>query len=474
MINIRMTPVYQVSTTLIVSQGSNRETANNYDAWLIGDRLARTYVELLRKRPLLEIVIANLQLPMTPEELDKQIQVAVVHDTQLIELSVKNEDPQLAANIANEMVRVLKDLDHEWAASGSSSFRRSVSVVEPAWPNTKSVSPQTFRNTLLATVFGAILMIGVAFVREQYDNTLKSAEEIEALTGMPVLGVIRRIGRGNRGSRPALAQQSTGALAEAYRMLCGRIGLASTTQTLRTLVVTSGEPRAGKSTTAAHLAVAFARSGKRVILIDADLRRPTLHTLFGTTHSSGLSTLLSEADSTLAAHLVPIEGDKLRLLSSGPHPADPAELLSSQRMANLLAACAAQADIVLIDTPALLSVIDPALLARLCDATLLVAREGFTPAETLKATYKSLTDIAVRPLGIVLTGSKTAKSYDRYYAGGAARPRWFRQRRLPTHALQHELTRRARPTGEPGAATMSTLSSATDTSTASPGESRAG
>jgi len=207
--------------------------------------------------------------------------------------------------------------------------------------------------------------------------------------------------------------------AEAYRTLRVNIQFASPDKPLRTILATSTSPEDGKSTTLANLGIALAETGASTLLIDADLRRPHLHRLFGLPNEAGLTSLVlagatgvpTPADLPIQATRVP----NLGLLSSGPVPPNPAELLASRRMADLLALLAEQATYVLIDTPPVIAVADAAVLAPRVDGVLLVVRAGKTRRDLAAKARRMLDQVKANILGVVLTDATLeGQAYDYY------------------------------------------------------------
>lgn len=203
------------------------------------------------------------------------------------------------------------------------------------------------------------------------------------------------------------------AAAEAYRALRTNIQFASLDKPLRTLLATSTAPDEGKSTTIANLAVTMAQSEQRVIVVDCDLRRPTLHTIFGLTNEQGLtSMMLNEAHSSfLQATAVP----GLQVLTSGPLPPRPADILGSRRMAAIIAQLREQADMVLFDTPPINAVTDAAVLAAMVEGVLLVFRAGATKRDRARQASKLLDKVNANVVGVVLTDVKADREQYAYY-----------------------------------------------------------
>ena len=212
------------------------------------------------------------------------------------------------------------------------------------------------------------------------------------------------------------------AAAEAYRTLRTNIMFASPDKPVHTILATSTSPEDGKSTTIANLAVTFAQAGSPTVLVDADLRRPHLHRLFGLPDEQGLTTLIADlarSESTQHAHTkLPLQDTpvpNLKLLAGGPVPPNPAELLASQRMAEVLALLRGQFEYVLIDTPPIIAVTDAAVLAPRVDGVILVVNAGKTRRDLAIKARDLLRQVNANILGVVLNNARVDKSAYAYY-----------------------------------------------------------
>lgn len=210
------------------------------------------------------------------------------------------------------------------------------------------------------------------------------------------------------------------AAAEAYRTLRTNITFASPDKPVHTLLVTSTSPDDGKSTTIANLAITFAAAGSPTVLVDADLRRPHLHTIFGLQNDAGLTTLVAEMARNRGGAAPPLplqqtQVENLQVLTSGPVPPNPAEILSSQRMGELLAMLRSQAEYVLIDTPPIIAVTDAGVLASRVDGVLLVINAGKTKRELAVKARDMLRQVNANILGVVLNNAQVDKSAYAYY-----------------------------------------------------------
>lgn len=274
----------------------------------------------------------------------------------------------------------------------------NISVVDRAEVPTRPFKPSLSRNVALGLLAGLLLGIAAAFLREHFDDSLRNPEQLEALFGLSVLGTVPML----RGQAPVQASQDLrSAFAESYRSIRTALQFSTDDGVPHTLLVTSATPGEGKTTTALLLARNFAQLGQRVLLVDADLRNPSVHKLVNLGAEEGLSNYLSGA-TPLDAVLQPVD-DYLSVVRSGPLPPNPVELLSSPRMHALLQQASERYDQVIIDGPPIMGLADAAILSNLADGTLLMVAAGKTRRGVLRAALKRLTGARARVLGGVLT-----------------------------------------------------------------------
>lgn len=308
-----------------------------------------------------------------------------------------------------------------------------LSVVEPAQPAYR-VGPRTGYNVMLAAVVGLVLAVGAIFLLEYLDDTIKTPDDVNQTLGLATLGGIARIEGVDYPAKLIAAKHPRSPIAEAYRVLRTNLQFSTVDQPSRTLMVTSPNPVEGKSVTAANLATVMAQSGKRTILVDADLRRPVQHHIFETTNAEGLTTLLLDGKIDPAAALKPTSVENLYVLPSGPIPPNPAELIGSKRMGELIKALAHQADVVIFDSPPVLAVSDAPTLATRVDGTLLVIDAGNTRRGLAHRAKEALTAVGAHVLGVALNRLSARSGgyyyYYYYYAEGERRRRHSRQNPL--------------------------------------------
>lgn len=295
-----------------------------------------------------------------------------------------------------------------------------LTIIQPAVEPSSAVTPRPLFDALLAGVITFIVVSSAIFVLEYFDDAIKDPDEVEAAIGLPTLAAIERM-RGGSDRAPiyrlAALLYPRSVAAEAYRALRTNIEFAAVDQPIRTILVTSAVPSEGKSVTAANLAVVFAQTGRKVLLVDADLRKPGVHDLFALANDEGLTDLLRSDDVQLEMAVRSTEQKNLQVLTAGPHPPNPAELLGSQRMKALLATIKEVHDIVILDSPPLQVFTDAALLSAHLDGTVLVVESRRGRRSQIRAAREALSKANAHLIGVVLNGisPKTPSEYGRYY-----------------------------------------------------------
>jgi capsular exopolysaccharide synthesis family protein len=299
----------------------------------------------------------------------------------------------------------------------SALARGTAELVTPASIAAEPFEPTPARNAVLAVFLGLMLGVGLAFLVDHLDDSIKGKEDFErAVPGMGVLGLIPLVPdwRSREQSRIVSLSEPTSPAAEAYRILRTSIQFLGIDRQVRIIQVTSASAQEGKTTTLSNLAVAFASSGLRTVAVCCDLRRPRLHEFFNLDNVVGFTSVLL-GNVALPKALQPVPGqDRLLLLASGPLPPNPAELLSSSRTADLLRTLASQADIVLIDSPPVLPVTDSLILSQRVDATVMVGSAGTTTRKAAARAAEMLHQVSAPLVGAVLNGVTEESGYGGY------------------------------------------------------------
>ena len=284
-------------------------------------------------------------------------------------------------------------------------------------------SPSTPRNKLNLIVGGVLglFLAGIAvLLKENLDNRIKSPDELKELTGMPILGSVVRYPDEANGEPINLGEKpGHNRMAEAYKFLRTNLEFAAAANgPLRSLLVTSSSPAEGKTTTAVNLAVATAREGKVVVLIDGDLRKPALHRVFGLVSGKGLTNLLIN-DASLEEVLRETSVEGLQVISSGPLPPDATVMLRSAKLKSVVEELLGTVDLVIIDSPPLLSVTDPMLMMSLVDGVLMVVDAHGTGRDTVQRGAETLQMSPPGVVGVVMNKVTAKRSgYNYYYHSG--------------------------------------------------------
>jgi succinoglycan biosynthesis transport protein ExoP len=290
--------------------------------------------------------------------------------------------------------------------SGESIAGESAVLVRPAAVPTSPSSPDWIRNVLIALFAGLVLGTGVALVRERLDDRVKSRLELERHLGAPVLAAVPKANAGGKTGEPGLLlvlPYGNSPISEAYRFLATNLSHLASREQLKMVMVTSARRGEGKTTTSCNLAVTIARSGRRVILVSADLRRPRLEELFGVGNEAGLSDLLSHSVSLTALTSVMTEPmPNLAVITAGRNPTDPAALLEISRLAQVTSALRKrEADFVIVDAPPVLGFADTSALAPLVDGTIFVLDSSHSGRSALSQARDQLDKVGGRLIGVV-------------------------------------------------------------------------
>jgi len=381
------------------------------------DQLLRSYAVIMTSRDQLQKVISDESLGTDPKSLSKRINVTPQPSTLILNVAVRDTDPGRAERTANTLVNNFAAYVNAFPKDKGSS-QDAVTVVSPAALPTEPVSPRPLLNVALALLAGLMVGVGLAFLLDYMDQSVRSDEILRERVGIAPLGHISFVAAkpDRRGELLALGNDSP--VIEAYKALRTNLLFSSVDREVKTIVITSAGPNEGKSRTAANLAIVLAEAGHQTLLVDADFRRPSQHRMFGRVRNVGLSNLFVQ-DMPEAVLFVPDEQVKdLVILASGPTPPNPSELLGSAQMNGLLARFRKHFDYVVIDTPPVNAVTDATVLGANTDAAILVI-------DTNKATYtavqhakQALDRVGAKVLGSVMNKMKAAGGRYYYYEYG--------------------------------------------------------
>lgn len=401
-ITITTTPLYQASTRLFVSTTAGSSMSDKYQGNRLSQDRVLSYMELIKGETLSQRVVDKLNLDISAKQLRENVSATSKLDTVLIKVTVLDKSPVRARDIANalsdEFVKMAREL--ETPAPGANPDARVV-VEQRASVPSSPVVPNKLRNIAAGLGLGLLLGIGLALLRMFLDNTVKDREKIEEITGVGLIGSIPL--DKERRSNPAISFESeNSAIAEAFRKMRTNLQFLSVDDPPRVIVVTSSAPSEGKSTTAINLALSLAEAENSVVLVDGDLRRPTVSKYLDLVSAVGFSTVLSGA-APLSDVLQDTKFPRLTVLAAGATPPNPSELLGSHAAKRTLEELRSRFDFVIVDSPPLLAVTDAAVLATNADGALVMTRFGETKREQLAHAVRSLRDAGANVLGAVFT-----------------------------------------------------------------------
>jgi polysaccharide biosynthesis transport protein len=404
-------------------------TSDSYSQALLSAERVKSYADMIQGSRVRDEVAKRLgHKDAAGRLLVPRLRAAAPAETVLIDVVASDSDPQRAmesVNMAGDVfVEIVDSLER---SPGTASAPLRVTVYERGKKPTAPVAPRKKLMLLMGGFFGLAAGVGLSVVRDKLDTSLKTPEDLIAIAKAPVLGVIGHDPATPK--RPLVVRSNPRSpTAEAFRQLRTSIRFVNVDSTMRSFVVTSAVSDEGKSTVSCNLALALAQGGQQVILVEADLRKPSVRLMMGIEGAVGLTNvLLGEVE--LEDVLQPWNNGQLWILPGGTHAPNPSELLGSHAMFELIERLESMADVVIFDAPPLLPVTDAAVLAVNTDGAVLVVRSGRTAAERVERAVESLTSVGVRIVGSVLNMASTkgpdAYHYYSYYGQETPRKRRF-------------------------------------------------
>lgn len=436
-------PAYTASSVLFLAVESGDSAGELSQGATYAERQVKSFVSVATTTVVLQPVISELGLDITAGQLAKKLAVTSPPATSLINVSVTDGDPAQAARIADAVAVSLTRAVDELSPSGASEVGLvAATVIDPAVAPTSPTAPRPAVNLALGGLLGMLFGLGQAVLRSVLDTRVKSAEDLEGLTGSPLLGSIGHIE--DSSARASEHEGSQWANAEAYRRLRTNVGFVGLGGERRpSMVMTSSMAGEGKTQTVVNLARVLAQAGESVLLIDADLRRPQVAERMRLDNEFGLTDVLT-GRGKLDEMVIDVIPGSLAVLPSGTVPPNPSELLGSEAMAHLLATVERQYDHVLFDAPPLLPVTDAVVLAGQTAGAIMVARSGRVKRPDFEQATRLLEAGSVTLLGVVLNDVPVEGkgTYTGYYTSIAAPSN-------PDLSASKQRGKRIKPTAEP-------------------------
>lgn len=404
------TPKYTTNTTVVLVKDENNttignDTINQSDITL-NQKLVATYREIVKSKLVLEQVIDKLNLNYSYEDLYSEVRVSAVEETEILKISVTDADSKLAADIANKIATVFEtEITKIYKLN-------NVSVIDKA-----VVSEEPSNNTLIRDVILALFLAiagtsGIIFVIYYFDDTLRNTENAESELEMPV---IAKVFKDTNDNELIVEKKPKAVTSENIRTLRANLQFSSVDSDLKTILITSTLPGEGKSYITSNLAISFAQAGKRVLIIDCDLRKGRQHKIFRLSSRKGLSNLLI-SDKKFEEFISETRIDNLYVIPRGVVPPNPSELLGSKKNVQLLEILKRNFDIIILDGAPVTGLSDSIILSSLVDKVILVSSLNHTPKTELKNTKKSLENVGANIAGLVINNVNTkSDSYGSYY-----------------------------------------------------------
>lgn len=407
------TKVYESSTQFFVSTTGASDSGALLQGSTFTQQRVKSYAQLLTTPRVLDQVAQSTGVGAPG--LQDRVTATTPPDTVLIDVAVRDSDPEMAQQIAAAIAEVFPETVTELESpSGTDTIPVKVTLVQPPSLPDAPVSPQPVRNIALGLVLGLLAGLGVAVLREILDRTVKTLDDLKALTDAPILGVITFDPGAPK--RPLIVEvDPRAARSEAFRALRTNLTFIDAADHPRTIVVTSSVAGEGKSIVTMNLALTMAQAGARVCLIEADLRRPKVLDYMGLDGSVGLTDALI-GHVQIHDVMQPYGETNLWVIGSGPIPPNPSELLGSSPMHTALADLSRSFDQIIIDAPPTLPVTDAVVLSTIVDGVIVVAGSGLVERDQLEHSLQSLESVNGRVLGLVLNRvpKQADKQYSRY------------------------------------------------------------
>lgn len=408
-------PLYTTYTTIILTKSNETQTGTTItqNDILLNQKLVETYSKIIKSKLVLEQVISETGVTYTAEELSENVSVEAYENTEMLKISVTDQDPELAANIANSIAQV-------FSGEIAKIYQiNNISVVDVA-VTPEEVSNNTLKRDLLIALFISIFgTIGVVFVVYYFDDTVKLTDNLEEEIGMPVVAKVFKSDIGSKNNRKIelLAQKyPKSVVSESIKTLRTNLQFSSVDEDIKTILITSSIPGEGKSFISANLAISFAQTDKRVLIVDCDMRKGRQHRIFKLSNSKGLSNLLIDDMTNLKDYINKTSVPGVHVITRGTVPPNPSELLNSKKNSDLLRVLKAKYDVIIYDGVPCNGLPDSIIMSKLVDKVLIVSSDSMTPKSVLESTKKQLESVNAPVAGDVLNNvNRKNSTYGKYY-----------------------------------------------------------
>ena len=397
-INIK-TKLYTTYTTIVLVKNDsnnnvsvNTETIDQNDI-VLNQKLVSTYRQIIKSKLVIKQVISLLSLNYGYEQLSRKVSVEALENTEILKISVSDVDPKVAARIANTIAFVFeKEVTSIYNIN-------NVSVIDVAEIPTAPSNSHLTRDIVAAIAIGCMLSMGTIFIIFYFDDRLRYSENIEEEINMPIIAKVFK----DYSNKELIANETPNAItSECIRNLRTNLQFSSIDTELKAVLVTSTVPGEGKSYISANLAISFAQTGKKVLLIDCDLRKGRQHEIFNIKNNKGLSNMLIDSNSDKLEYFYKTKIKNLFITPRGTCPPNPSELLNSGKNAKFIELAKEQFDIIILDGAPCSGLSDSLILGSLVDEVILISSDNYTPKTELKNVKKSLENVGAKIAGCVI------------------------------------------------------------------------
>lgn len=405
-------PMYKSSTSVILVQAEGQNQITQSDL-TINKNLVQTYTEIIKSKLVVNQAIQELRLSDKYEQLVKNISVTSKDGTDIIKITVQYGDNNYAMLIANKIREIFStEVDKMYKLN-------NISTLDEAQISNIVSNNTTLRDMAITAFVVAALGIGIIFIAYYFDDTIKYTEHIEEKIQMPVISKITRSDvktpKGSIKEELILDKYPKSLVSENIKILKTNLQYTSIDKKVKTILITSSVASEGKSFISANLALAFAQAGKKVLLVDCDLRKGRLHHMFKLSNLRGLSNLLIGDIDSYKNYVVETKYKGLSVITRGKIPPNPSELLNSQKNKKLIEKLKNDYNLVIFDGAPITGLSDSILMAPMVDEVLLVCRDSYTPALALESTRQALVKVNANIAGVVFNNvDKAGKSYGYY------------------------------------------------------------
>ncbi len=420
-------PVYKAEASLFVGKESNSIASIDIGEFSLNQKLVSDYREIILSKLVAKEVIKDLNLDMSVETFQKRVSVYTVKDSRFFKIGFESTNPQIAMDVVNKLSEVIIEKAEEIIQV------KNVQRIDIAELPVNPIRPNRTMNIAIAGVLGIMIGVFIIFILEYLNYTIKTDKDVERYLGLNIIGEIPVFQGAERGKKKKKSKKMKNGFSlslisyldpkapasEAYRSLRTNIGYMSLDKQIKTILVTSPGPAEGKTTTSANIAISMTQVGKKVLLVETDLRKPKIHRYFGKLNDVGVTDVIVN-DLDIDDVIKPIEKiENLSIISSGAIPPNPAELLDSKKMSIFIDQLKERFDLIIFDTPPVGQLTDAAVLGKLVDGAILVVASGQSNIDIAKHAKASLDNVNVKLLGTVMTKINKASSgayYNRYYS----------------------------------------------------------